>query len=117
MKTPAGKECPQYYQDFNRGRAVQECRLAKRNAASAPWKPSDCTRCSVPEIVRANASSTMRLKLTIKPGILGLGRQLIVEAFCEKHTVQIDDPFVGCPQCNAEKPGLNAFIEALENLD
>ncbi|MBX3064279.1 MAG: hypothetical protein KF726_14980 [Anaerolineae bacterium] len=117
MKTPAGKECPQYYADFHRGRNIQECRLASRNPESAPWRPADCTLCSVPDIVRANASPDMRLKLTIKSGFLGLGRRLIVEAYCEKHQLRIDDPFVGCPRCNAERPGSSAFADALENLD
>jgi len=59
----------------------------------------------------------MRLKLTIKPGFLGLGRQNIVEAFCERHNIPISDPMVGCPQCNAERPGIDAFLNALENED
>jgi hypothetical protein len=114
MKTPAGKECPEYYQDFNRGRAIQECRLVKRNDRSAPWQPGDCARCSIPEIVRANASENLRLRLTIRAGIFGIGRALKIEAWCEKHKNPIADPFVGCEQCNAERPGLSAFIDALE---
>jgi hypothetical protein len=117
MKTPAGKECPQYYADFNRGRNIQECRLANRNPESAPWHPGDCARCPVPDIVRANASPTMRLKLTIKAGFLGIGRRNIVEAFCEKHSIRIDDPFVGCPKCNSERSGFDAFREALDDLE
>ncbi len=114
MRTPAGKECPEYYQDFMRGRNIQECRLAKRNMESAAWQTGDCNRCRVPEIAMANASPDMRLKLTIRAGILGIGRRLVVEALCEKHTQIIPDPFVGCPQCNAERPGLSAFLSALE---
>lgn len=114
MRTPAGKECPEYYQDFKRGRNVQECRLAKRNKDSASWHVADCQRCPVPEIVMANASPHMRLKLTIRPGILGIGRRLVVEAYCEKHSIPIPDPHVGCPSCNAERPGLAAFLNALE---
>ena len=30
---------------------------------------------------------------------------------------RIPDPFVGCPRCNAERPGLDAFLKALENDD
>lgn len=115
MKTPAGTECPQYYADFHRGRNVQECRLAARNPESAPWHPKDCTGCAVPEIVRGNSSPDLRLKLTIKNGFLGIGRRNIVEAFCEKHKIAVEDPVAGCEQCNAEKPGLSAFIEALES--
>jgi hypothetical protein len=117
MKTPAGKECPQYYADFNRGRNIEECRLAKRNPDSAPWHPRDCTKCPVPDIVLANASTHMRLKLTIKAGFLGIGRHNVVEAFCEKHNLAIEDPFVGCAQCNAERPGFNAFADALKDLE
>lgn len=113
MKTPAGKDCPEYYEDFNRGRNIQECRLARRNARSAAWLPGDCRRCSVPEILRANASENMRLRLTIRPGILGIGRSVTIEAFCEKHNQPIPDPYVGCPDCNAERPGLAAFMDAL----
>ena len=76
-----------------------------------------CDRCPVPDIVRANASPDMRLKLTIKAGIFGFGRQGVVEAYCERHTREIKDPMVGCPQCNAERPGIDAFLDALENQD
>lgn len=117
MKTPAGKECPQYYRDFHRGRAIQECRLAERNPDSAQWEPGDCMRCPVPDILRANASENMRLRLTIKGGFLGLGRKNIVEAYCEKHTLAIPDPMVGCPKCNAERPGLDLFMDALEGTE
>ena len=55
MKTPAGKECKHYYQDFHRGRDIQECRLAKRNLDSEKWHPDDCSKCPVPEILMANA--------------------------------------------------------------
>ncbi|MCC7450656.1 MAG: hypothetical protein IT324_24800, partial [Anaerolineae bacterium] len=95
----------------------QECRLAQRNPESAPWHPHDCAKCPIPDIVRANASPNMRLRLTIKPGILGIGRSLRVDAYCEKHAIPIDDPFVGCPQCNAERPGIDAFLDALETRE
>lgn len=88
--------------------------MAQRNPESAAWHPHDCARCPVPDILRANASPDMRLRLTIKPGILGIGRHLKVEAYCEKHALPIDDPFVGCLQCNAERPGIDAFLDALE---
>jgi hypothetical protein len=117
MKTPAGKECPQYYADFHRGRHVQECRLAGRNPQSASWHPNDCAHCPVPDILRANASLSLRLRLTIKPGFLGLGRHNKVEAFCEKHLRPIEDPIVGCTLCNEEKPGVDAFLSALEDKE
>jgi hypothetical protein len=117
MQTPAGKECPHYYQDFHRGRNIQECRLTKFNHDSLPWKPSDCDKCPVPDIVFANASRDMQLTLTIKPILLGLGRRLDVQATCLKHDIPIEDPYVGCPRCNAERPGLEAFKQALEEAD
>lgn len=117
MRTPAGTECPQYYEDFHRGREIQECRLAERNPTSAAWHPGDCSRCPVPDIVRANASEYMRLRLTIKPGFLGFGRHNEIEAFCERHNIRIEDPMVGCPQCNTERPGFDAFLQALESSD
>lgn len=117
MKTPAGKECPMFYADFHRERHIEECRLVKRNPESAPWQPSDCTACPVPDIVRANASDSMRLKLTIKAGFLGFGRHNQIDAYCEKHTRRIEDPFVGCPLCNSERSNFDAFKEAIDNLD
>ena len=114
MQTPAGKECPHYYADFHRGKNTQECRLVKHNLDSKYWKPADCARCPVPDILRANASVDLRLQLTIRPLLMGLGRRLDVDATCIKHAVPIEDPFVGCPQCNAERPNLDAFIRALE---
>jgi hypothetical protein len=115
MRTPAGKECPYYYGDFHRGRAIEECRQAKGNPESLPWQPKDCARCPVPDILRANSSETMRLKMTIRPALLGLKRQMKVEAWCEKHQIAIENPYVGCPQCIDENPGLKLFKEALKN--
>lgn len=105
MLTPAGSECRHYYEDFNRGREVQQCRLARLNPESLPWRPRDCARCPVPAILRANNSPDMVLTLTIKKGFLGLGRHLEVAASCKKHDVEIEEPQVGCPQCSAERPG------------
>ncbi|MBE2270081.1 MAG: hypothetical protein IAE80_17720 [Anaerolinea sp.] len=117
MRTPAGKECKFYYADYNRGRDLQECRLIKANPESLPWHPNYCAMCSVPDILHANSSPNLELSLTVRPRLLGLGRRLDVTASCLKHRVPIDDPYVGCPQCNAERPGLDAFIQALEQGD
>jgi hypothetical protein len=117
MQTPAGKECPHYYADFHRGRSTQECRLLKYDTESLAWQPTDCKRCPVPEIASANASPHLHLRLLIKPIILGLGRRIVVTASCEKHGTTIEDPHVGCAQCNAERPGLDAFIRALEESE
>ncbi|MFQ3568094.1 MAG: hypothetical protein SNJ59_13990 [Aggregatilineales bacterium] len=114
MRTPAGKECKHYYEDYNRGREVQECRLIKYNPQSLPWRPKYCALCPVPDILNANASPNMELTLTIAPRVLGLGRKFEVTAECVKHRTRIDDPFVGCLECNAERPGLDLFWRALE---
>lgn len=114
MITPAGKECPHYYEDFNRGRSIQECRLAKENPASMPWRPKDCARCPVPEIVLANASPDMKLTLTIRPALLGFVRQMKVEAWCLRHNVPIENPYVGCPLDAEENPALKLFRDALD---
>ncbi len=117
MRTPAGKECPHYYQDFHRGHSTQKCRLVKENQESLQWQPSDCFRCSIPDILSANASPVLRLDLTISPIFFGIGRRLEITAYCDKHEVTIDDPYVGCSQCHAERPGIEAFIRALEDSD
>lgn len=115
MRTPAGKECRYYYADFARGRSVQECRLIKDNPNSLPWSPGMCARCPVPDILHANSSPYLQITLTARARVLGLGRKLIVKADCVRHREAIADPFVGCSRCNAERPGLDAFLKALEN--
>lgn len=117
MRTPAGKECRYYYQDFHRGHNLQECRLNKDNPDSVRWRPEDCARCQIPEILNANASPDLSLTITIKSGILGFGRRVEVTATCLKHRIPISDPYVGCPQCNSERPGLDIFRHALEDTD
>jgi hypothetical protein len=115
MLTPAGKECKYYYEDFMRGRDQQECRLFGANPASLEWQPSDCEICPVPDILRANASPNMELKGVIKHRLLGFGRKLEVRAVCTKHQIEIPDPYVGCPKCNAERPGIDAILNDLES--
>lgn len=117
MRTPAGKECRYYYEDFNRGRNLQECRLVKANPYSARWHPNDCAKCPIPAILAANASRNLELELTIRSTLLGFRRVFEVTASCAKHRVPIEDPFVGCPQCNAENPGLDVFRQALSQDD
>ena len=108
MRTPAGKECPHYYEDFHRGRNHQECRLLPE--ASSYWQPEDCFQCPVPDILWANASEHLRLQATIKKGFLGFGRRIDVIAFCRKHNIKIKDPYTGCEQCATDKPNLAAFL-------
>ena len=114
MRTPAGRECPHYYADFNRHtRDIEECRLAKDNPASEAWHAKDCIKCPVPDIVLANASSDTQLVLTIRAGLFGLMRRVEVEAICLKNGEKVD-PYVGCPD---DHPGLDIFRQALENSD
>lgn len=117
MQTPAGKECRHYYQDFHRGRNIQECRLEKANPESMRWQPDDCSKCPVPAILQANACLDMELKLTIKPRMLGFGRQLQVDAICSRDGSTIPDPYVGCGNCSDDRPGLDLFRQALESMD
>ena len=116
MRTPDGKECEFYYEDFHRGRDVQECRVHK-SEKSARWQPADCAKCAVPEILRANSSPNLELEIHIQRAILGIGHKVKVRAYCLKHEIDIANPYTGCPECNAERPGLSLFAEALEELD
>jgi hypothetical protein len=110
MKTPAGKECSYYYADFHRGRDLQECRLLDENPQSPAWKPRDCSNCPVPEILWANASEHLQLHATVVIGFLGLWRYVQVDALCGKHGREIDDPYIGCAQCAAERPNLSDLL-------
>jgi hypothetical protein len=105
MRTPAGTECPYFYEDWNRGRERQECRLILKNPESLPWAPADCAKCAVPAILRANGSEDLALSVTVKKR-LGLVRSVVVTAECKKHGSPIPDPYVGCPACRAEAESL-----------
>ena len=114
MRTPAGRECPHYYADFNRHtRDIEECRLAMANPESEAWHAKDCAKCPVPDILLANASPDTQLKLWIKSSFLGLMRRVRVEAICLKNGEKVD-PYVGCPD---DHPGLELFRRALEGGD
>lgn len=102
MRTPAGKECPYYYEDFHRGRSTQECRLIARNPRSEPWTPNLCARCPVPDILQANACPNMVLEATVKRKWLGLVRKVEVYAVCTEYQVEVEDPYVGCGHCHPE---------------
>ncbi|MFN8527028.1 MAG: hypothetical protein U0670_00245 [Anaerolineae bacterium] len=67
--------------------------------------------------MHANSSGNLELTLTVRPLLLGLGRRLDVRASCLKHGIAIEDAYVGCPQCNAERPGVEQFLQALENSE
>ena len=120
MRTPAGTECRYYYEDFNRGRTIQECRLIRGNPDSAPWKPGLCKTCPVPAILRANACPHMQLEAWVSRRWLVLS-QVRVRAFCKRtlrartqraRTNQVvADPMVGCGHCHEER--MRAIEESL----
>jgi hypothetical protein len=114
MRTPAGKECRHYYQDFHRGRSVQECRLVKENLSSLAWRPTDCSRCPVPDILNANASRDLRLQITITAGFLGLRRRLEVKAWCRGEPLTLEKAYTGCVERDLQ---LDLFRQALEQPD
>lgn len=114
MRTPAGKECRHYYEDFNRGRNVQECRLIKANPNSMPWRPVDCSKCPVPGILYANASPLLELTLTVTTAFLGFRRKLNVEATCAGRPIPLDEAYTGCDDPKS-RPGLDLFRQALES--
>jgi hypothetical protein len=102
MRTPAGTECPYYYEDFHRGRSTQECRLIGRNPRSEPWEPKLCTRCSVPAILRANACPNMALEARVVRRWLGLAHHVEIYAVCTKYQIEVADPYVGCGHCHPQ---------------
>ncbi len=88
------------------------------NPDSKPWRPQDCARCPVPDMLRANASEHLVLEARIHNGFLGLGLfgvHVEVEARCGKHNVPVEDPYVGCTLCNAERPGLAEILSQIED--
>ena len=113
MKTPAGSECRFYYEDFNRGRDTKECRLAMANPDSAEWDQRICTGCPVPDIIAANGDPNLVLEGAITKGIFGFARKMQVKAICRKHLCDVPAPQVGCPQCAAERPGLEELFKGL----
>jgi hypothetical protein len=110
MLTPAGKECRFYYQNFHRGRSDQECRLIQANPRSPEWRPPDCGRCPVPEILRANNNPRLVLEGTIRRGVVGIGRRVEVKAFCSHHLIDVPNPEVGCAECARERPGIRELL-------
>jgi len=99
MRTPAGKECKYYYGDFHRGRSVQACRLIEQNPDSAPWHPKLCTTCPVPEILRANSASTLKLDGRVEKKFFGLRQEVVVTGWCTECFREIVNPKLGCPAC------------------
>lgn len=104
MRTPAGAECALYYEDFARGRTVQECR-AVLEPDSAAWKPTDCAACPVPAILAANGSPHREVRLRIGGKWRGR-RRVQATVSCTLHGGPLADPLTGCPACNVEADDL-----------
>lgn len=103
MRTPAGRACSYYYEDFNRGAEIRRCRV-KRSSRSAAWRPKQCERCPVPDIEAANGSPCLDLTLTVRERPFGIAPRFEVEAWCTAHG-PVDDPYVGCLECVGEIRG------------
>ena len=99
MKTPAGKECKFYYADFYRGRNMQVCRLIEQNPESLRWRPHLCHTCTVPDILRANQSETLKLEAKVVNKWFGLKQEVEVEGWCSVCFSHVPNPMLGCPNC------------------
>ncbi len=104
MITPAGKDCPYYYEDFHRGRSHQECRLIEQTPEGGRYTPDLCNKCTVPRIVMANACKHMVLEAKVSKGFLGFGRGVNVTAYCTRSHQDVREPEIGCGQCHLDFP-------------
>lgn len=104
MITPAGTECPYYYEDFHRGRERQECRLIDRTPGGGRYTPDLCAKCRVPRIVLANACPNMVLEAEVVSGFLGLRRRVEISASCTRSLQTVEEPEIGCGQCHLSFP-------------
>ena len=113
MITPAGKECRYYYEDFNRGRNTQTCRLIERNRESPPWTPGLCQTCPVPGILQANACPHLILDAHVGRRLFGLVQKVEVSGWCREHFLEVENPAVGCGHCHeqANRPSILDFID------
>jgi hypothetical protein len=104
MRTPAGSECPFYYEDFHRGREIQECRLIQRTADGGTYTPDLCGRCRVPRIILANACPNLLLEARAVSGFLGFRRKVEISATCTRTLDPVEVPEIGCGQCHLDLP-------------
>jgi hypothetical protein len=98
MRTRYGKECTYYYEDFRRGRELQECRLLGKESG---WESPLCKDCPVPGILLANACPDMVLRGKIASGFLGMGRKVEISTFCRRSDEAGFDPHTGCSKCHS----------------
>lgn len=112
MRTPAGAECGFYYEDLHRGANLRECR-ALMAPGSLAWRPSDCERCPVPEILHLVGSPDLGVRITIRALPFGIARSVHAECWCERHVLDIAEPLEGCPACKAEaEEAIRGMLEA-----
>jgi hypothetical protein len=100
VRTPAGTECPYYYEDFARGRQRQECRLIDQTPGGGRWSPNLCAACRVPKIVLANACPHLVLEARVRRRVLGLVRSVEVSASCTRVLEPVAEPEIGCGHCH-----------------
>ena len=103
MSTKPPPNCKYYYEDFHRGREVNECRLPK-SRDSLHWERGICDSCPVPELLRETNCAHLALEGTIRKR-LRLSARMEVFAVCTKHMLQLKEAGV-CPQCTAEQAEL-----------
>jgi len=113
VKTLYGQECRFYYEDYVRGHSTRECRLIGRNPDSERWEPTLCRACPVPAIVRDNACPNMALEARVVKSLFGLMRHVEVYAVCTLTLTEVQEPRVGCGQCQQHHPGA-AILRAQE---
>ena len=99
MRTPAGAECPYYFEDFHRGRNIQECRLID-GSNGGRWQPDLCGKCRIPRITMANACPNLILEARVRQGILGIGRGVDIQAYCKLSKTEVAVPEIGCGRCH-----------------
>ncbi len=101
MSVPMWKpNCEFYFEDYYRGREKQECRLLARSNRLKGWTVGLCRSCPAPRIRRANRCPDMILEARIDTGFLGLGRKIVVEAFCTRTMREVMEPMIGCGECH-----------------
>lgn len=100
MLTPTGKECRYFYGDYFRGRNVEECRLLQSASPEIEWKPDYCFTCPVPDILLANACSSMELEPRLAR-MFPFGKKTVkVKSYCKKTLREGFDPHIGCGECH-----------------
>ncbi|MFQ5407242.1 MAG: hypothetical protein ACE5FI_02325 [Anaerolineales bacterium] len=104
MQTPYGAECSYYYEDFNRGRNVQECRLAIKSGTAGNWAAGVCRDCPVPSIQRANSCEYLLLEGRVSKGFIGFGRRMTISTWCRKMECDVAEPEIGCGHCHGDNP-------------